>query len=538
MFSGNTGCEAGDGHQDSRRNPRDSEPSTDSGETGHTGDTAHTGETGEVPVAVQGIEAVAVDTTTYAAFGYEVVTFEVTAEAPESYESLYPDTRPTFYVFRPVDVAADEQLPVVLFHHGGAIGDDSVSTPHQCEAGVLQNWVDRHLNGGLSLGWVLAERRWSMVIPRNDWCDGWQGLGFDDPVDPVHHFGFTHEDRALAFVEAGGAGFGVASDQIYLWGTSAGGGAALSSAYRLGRVSGVVWDSGFANFFLYYELPGSDGLPATAELEHIFGGPPYTGEGLPNGEIYERYSMASATSLLESGASLPRTYAGWNEQDQQMDPVHGQAMEHSIASGLAVENGGIHNFNHPYPGEDYHVQTVYKTLPLGYYTYALAEFLAGADLVITEAEQGCSDLPCVGSMQSVVERSDFAAMSGAAGRLSALGEVGTVAEGFVPAEFAAGTRVRVTFAFALASSELLDAADVVATIVAYEGSTEVARLPIEASRLVPPGARAAERDLLTQYANNWLEFTVGDPSKTRVEFRSSGVGELHVDSILWLSSPP
>jgi hypothetical protein len=500
---------------------------SDSGDSDST-DTTDTTDT----AATAGIVLQNLDVTTFSSVGYAVAEYRVTAAAPDAYTSPFPDAEPVFYVLMPADARPDEELPMVLFHHGGAIGDDRTAMPRQCQEVHLDNWLTTQTDGSRSLAWMAAERRWAMVLPRNDWCDGWQGLGPDDPVDPVHHFGGYHESRVLDFMRAGGAGFGVDRAKQYLWGTSAGGGTAVSSAYRDGGFAAVIMDSGFSSFFSYYELPGSDGLPETGDLEDVLGGPPYDVDGNPNGVIYDRYQSGSPDWEITDGGFTPRLFVAWNQQDLNMQPRYGQEMEVAVAAGLPARGAGTHDFNRPFPTTDHHVQTVYLALPNGYYTWALYEFLEGADMQVEEAESGCAAAACVGVVHTAAEDQDYSRYSGGAERESALGEVGVLYRADVPDTVIAGVPTRVAVVLELETAGL-PSTEYIGRIVVAESGVDVGTLSLTAGDLAPPGSTAAGL-LVRQFESTFLSYTPSAAADAEVRFETSGAAVLRIDSAIWL----
>lgn len=510
--------------------PPGPDDSTDSRETAETGETGH--DTAADP-ALAGVRLAGVDRDTFASIGYRVDEYRVTPSGPDAYTSLFAAEEPVFYVLRPRDVAMDERLPLILFHHGGAIGDDRTATPRQCQQEHIDNWITAQLGGSRSLAWLAAERRWTVVIPRNDWCDGWQGLGTADPVDPVHHFGHYHEMRALRFVQAGGAGFRVDADRQYLWGTSAGAGTAVTTGYREQEFAGIVMDSGFSSFFSYYELPGSDGLPETGDLEDVFGGPPFDVDGNPNGEVYTRYQTSSPDWEITDGGYAPRLFVAWNQQDLNMDPRYGNEMLTAVSAGLSPAESGVFDFNRPFPTSDHHVQTVYLDNPNGYYTWALFEFLAGADLQIVEAESGCAAIACVGVVRTSAEGGDYVTSTGGALREGGEGEAGVLYEGDAPLGLVPGTPVRVAVVLDpltpdLAGSELLG------TLVVAEDGVDVAQLPVHASDLAPPG-NTDPLEFIHQYESVFLSYTPSAATHTTLRFETTGASGLRIDSAIWLT---
>jgi hypothetical protein len=179
------------------------------------------------------------DTTTYAEVGYVGSTWNL---APDNYHP-YRDAQgflPSFDLYYPADTEGKE-VPLVVWYHGGAFGNDSNGN---MPAGCGRDDISAMMNstvGTISLvvPWF-AERGWALVMPRNGWCDMWVGQGADDPVD-TGHFGYTHVERVISFLQSGGAGFKTSA--LYGWGTSMGATGAISVAARHGGFDGVIADS-------------------------------------------------------------------------------------------------------------------------------------------------------------------------------------------------------------------------------------------------------------------------------------------------------
>jgi hypothetical protein len=517
---------------DTHDSDADTDTDADTDADGDTDTDADTDADTGYPVVIlgDGVARMSVDTETFAALNYQLVTYEITEEASDAYASLYVGQRPTFHVWRPADALPDERLPLVLFHHGGAMGDDSTETPHQCQAEQIGNWLARHLQGGTGLPWIIALDRAVLLAPRNDWCDGWQGLGPSDPVDPVNHYGYYHEARALDFLRQGWGGFLVDEDALYGWGTSAGAGTIFASAARYGGFDGIIWDSGFSSFLTYYDQIGSDGEPTHAELEHIFGGAPYDEAGEPNGEIYTRYAENSATWLIGDGDLGIRTALGWNTQDLQLDPVNGSQMEEALAAS-SVE-WATHEFDHEYPGETHHVQTIYLPPPQGYFPQAYLRFLHGASMVFVEAEDGCTSATCVGTAVTSADATDFAAYSHGAGLVLAAGTEGVLYEEAVPASVVAGEAVTVGVAIEGRASAW-DAGVVVAQVSYVEDGVTM-NAKILTSDQLALGDTPDNASVLQQYDSTWMSFVPGAPETGVIRVESSGEVEIRLDGVFYM----
>jgi hypothetical protein len=180
------------------------------------------------------------------------------------------------------------------------------------------------------------------------------------------------------------------------------------------------------------------------------------------------------------------------------------------------------------------VQAFYLPPPLGYYTFAIFEFLEGDRVRFDEAEAACPDSDCIGQVRRVDDDRDFSRYSGAAGREAAEGESGVLVRAAGPTELVAGGKARVAMVLeAIGGSEPLDGATAVGTIAWVEGGVTVASKELRAGALAF-GDTAPTRTLLRQYQDTWLGFTPVDPANGYVEFSTTGAATLRVDSVAWL----
>jgi acetyl esterase/lipase len=486
-----------------------------------------------------GVEVVSIDKKNFADFGYELVTYQVTDEAPDPYDSLFDGEQPTFYVWRPMDVSPDEELPLLVWFHGGAIGDDTAAEsggdfPDACSySNITEDFIATNLQGPSKAPKLAADRRWAMVLVRNDWCDAWQGWGPDDPVDPERHYGYYHAARTMDWLREGHAGFEVDDDKIFGWGTSAGSTAAVIAASRYPEMDAVAFDSGLSSFITYYERAGTDYGTTTAEMEHIFGGAPYDEDGEPNGEVYERYQAASPDSLILDGGLRIPIFIAWNNMDANVGAVHAQDLISAVSATYGEDTRWYaHDYNHQYPGDRGHVQTIYAFPPLGYSPYAIFEFFDGYRVAFVEAEEGCARTECVGDVIDDSLDTTISGFSQALGREGGPGESGLLYSGPMPPGLAAGHEVRVSMAMKATGHETLDPATEIGKLVYVEGGVTIAEEPLLAGNLSVSGASDAE--VINQYDNSWLSFEVGDPAQGELKVFTYGLNTLRLDMAIYL----
>ena len=434
-------------------------------------------------------------------------------------------------MLRPSDLAEDEVLPTLVFSHGGAIGDDTEETPFPCQLPNIQGWLRRHLKGSSSVVVMAAARRWGVVMPRNDWCDAWQGLGRDDPIDPEHHFGYYHFSRVIDFTLAGGAGFQVDPDQLYAWGTSGGSISAVTTTYRYGGFKAVVWDSGISSFLSYWDLIGSDLGSSEAEMRHIFGGSPYDEDGQP-GSYYEDYQRASPNWQLSEGGHPARVFVAWNNQDLNLEPQHGQEMVSAAEAGKSPGDWGSHDFDHAYPVETHHVQTLYGQVPLGYFPYAIFGFLEGGQLSFSEAEAGCSE-PGDGCVGTVKEGEDSRGYSAGGIRQAEVGEVGVLYTGPLPEWVAPGELMTLAFAFDATLESPMEPGSIIGVLEYLEGEEVVASKNITTEHIVT-GNDVTRTDWLRQYESTWLGVRPVAPGQGIFRFQTTGNAKIRLDAVIFL----
>jgi hypothetical protein len=537
------------GGDDSDPGGDDGGDDTDSGDGGDGGDDTDSGDGGGgddggddtgiddfEPYTVGDWTAVSSNRKDFAAFGYELLEFNISETASEPYESLYEGKVPTFYVYKPLGTDKSDTVPLLVWLHGGTIGDDTAvelgkgAWPDACNPANVQTFVDKTFQAPSFIPAFVADRGWAMVIPRGDWCDVWSGLGPDDPVDPDRHFGYYHAKKAVDFVRAGNAGF--LTSELYGWGTSAGAGAVFSFSYRYGGFSGVIFDSGLASTFNYEAETGDP------SLQHIFGGEAYTESGEPNGDVYERYAITSAATLVEDYGYTVPTFVAWNTLDAQVPPQQPNLLIDAMDANYgAAVNHGSHDFDHLAPTGTYHVQSIYGLIPWGYFGYSFVDFLEGKDVIIVEAEDGCATegVCTTGEVKSVAEDPSLTNYSKSTVIQVLPGSVGVAYSAPLPDGIQDGDTVTVAAVIKAAGH-----GGIKDTIPLYEMSYSEGGSPV--SLAVPAGDMVPEKvddELiwLNQYSSTRFSFTVTDASAGELSIRTTGAAVLYVDAVIYAVDP-
>ena len=504
---------------------KDGPPDTDTDPVVETGgDSQETGEPVDTaPPVVDGIQLQELRTNDYEEWGYELATYGV---VDGEYMAVDGEL-PLFYVVRPAaGEGTDGALPLLVWFHGGHIGDDSNGEiPENCGRSSIDANIEMVLGEASLVTEFLSQRRWALLLPRNDWCDGGFGRGDEDPVDPQNHWGYRHLERSLDWVLAGNAEVDASGPRMG-WGTSAGGAWAVVGAHRYGGFSGLVLDSAACDSVL---LHGQD----ARSMEHIFGGAPED-EGADT-EATPRYLEASCTALVASGDLAVPTYVAWNNEDliipsNQPSQLITVLQTANLASGLRY---GEHDFAHGAPSPNNHVQTRLRNLPWAYTTEAMYSFLEGKRVLWREVEDACAPEDCpVGT--SVTEGPEWANYSGGgvvraqpaegAGKMAQLGLPPGVPLG-QPAE--AVLVVKVTGIDGLAGNTQ------VLTISYAEGENRTETHLV--AEVFAPATGATDEDLVQQALGTRLAFT---PSLAgTISVRTHGVGDVALDAILLVVSP-
>ena len=344
-------------------------------------------------------------------------TWVLSPEYPEAYPSLFESDTPSFYVLHPDPIP--ETAKVMWWFHGSAFGLDTTETPRGCTPDIVIPAAKRIVNSENVPAALLSHHDWIIVAPRNDWCDMWRGEGSEDISDPEHHFGARHFREVLNFVRSGGLGF--TPSQEALWGTSMGGVGAMRAQLLHGGFSSLIMDSSPSSALLFYEL--EHGPNDQAALEHVFGGGPYLSDGTTS-SFFEAYQLGSAEFLIQEGLLNLPIFAHFNTLDAVTPVNHPHAIREAIAE-YGVTGSGVHDHNHPYPGQDAHVQTLGgPNLDQGYTASAMLYFSMGEQVQWIEAESLCPSCTA-GQVINAAANPNLKSLSGGAGRLLSESENGT-----------------------------------------------------------------------------------------------------------------
>jgi hypothetical protein len=522
------------GPVDTSDSQRDSMVDTDDTEPGETGETAETDEPWPWPTDTEFIVKT-VDDETWAEDGYITLLYELHPEADAWYDSLLDDENAAFYMLVPEDVQPEEQLTMLMWFHGGAIGDDRnpEKMPDRCTKEKVMSNALKAVENDLLPTAVARNQRWAVVIPRNDWCDSWLGHGPDDPIDPVRHYGSYHVGRVLDFLYEGGAGF-QPSGQLYGWGTSMGGTAAILAAHRHGRFTGIIADSPPSSMFLYYELNtfGED----DAIMEHILGGPPYDELGEPT-EWWENYYWASGETVIASGELQVPLYIIWNTSDTLCDPPHVELLIDAMNAAYPDEvRHGEHDMAHRSPGTAYHTQSTSPYPPQGYSGSLLIDFLQGSWLTWTEMEDGCTGptakmcpLGTVTTQDDVPTIADYSA--GAVRMVGPPDGAGVAWCDVLPEGFEAGDVITANFvveARGVTASRL----DTPLLHLAYLEDVPLVEKTLVVDDFLPEDDLDIDR-AIAQFEATTLDITVGDPSAGVLCAQVYGEASLYLDSVVY-----
>ncbi len=477
----------------------------------------------------------AVDDETWAEDDYITLTYNLHPEADEHYDSILEGEDATFYLMVPEDVQPTEELTILTWFHGGAIGDDSdpENLPDRCTAEKVMGNALKAVQDELLPTSVARKERWAVLIPRNDWCDSWLGDGPSDPVDPQRHYSQYHVGRVLDFIHSGDAGF-QPSGELYGWGTSMGGTAAIVAAHRHPRFTGLVIDSPPSSMFLYYELNtfGEDDII----MEHILGGPPYDEKGQPT-EWYDNYYWASAETIIASGEMQVPMYVIWNSEDQLCDPPHVEVLIEAMNTTYPADvRHGEHDLDHRSPGDQYHTQSTSPLPPQGYSGALLIDSLEGAWLTWTEVEDGCQgDLEGLCTVGEVLDQDAIETISdysrGAVRIVTPADGAGVAYCGHLPEGFEAGDQLRATAIVVARGIGTTSPDDPVLTLTYAEGEV-VAEQALGSADFMDDGAGTVS-SAMDQYEATAIEFVVADPTQGTLCARVEGEATLYLDSIVY-----
>jgi len=287
--------------------------------------------------------------------GYEVSTYEVA-------DLLSPAGKPArFHLLHPKGDWQGGTL--VLNLHGGGIDDDSEQAAGEldrCGEANAQGRVEPVLHAS-AIPQLAAEHGWLLLAPENPWCDGWFGLGDEDPVDTGHR-GFVLADRAVAWVQEN-----YPVERVVVVGHSLGSlGTVWYANHR--EVAAILVDSGPPDVHAWYTDPDySSEEPAVVRrgLEHVLGTP---------SEAADRYAAASLVAGVPSA-----TFHLYSS----LDPLSIDVQHEPVEAVLAASGQRYVDYDadHLLPK---HPQTV--RMGALYASVAGMRFLAGDTVVLIEGE--------------------------------------------------------------------------------------------------------------------------------------------------------
>jgi hypothetical protein len=516
----------GDDTQDTNKTT-DTTTTDTSGTVTETGTTVtETGETGATVVTPPaGLDLVSVDVDKYAELGYELATYEFGEDFETQYTTLAGD-RPFFHVYRPIG-GTTEALDLLLWFHGGHIGNDESEVPSNCSDETISYNINLILGGGSLVTRFVAERKWALVIPSSNWCDGGVGLGPDDLVDPENHWGWVHNKNILDLATGGHLGFNM-GDDLYSWGTSAGATASVTAAYRYPGFTGMIVDSGGCDQVLMFDRD-------PFAMAHIFGGNPYKPDGSES-QFYPNYQEASCTWQVENGLRVPM-YIPYNQQDLAIPPEQPEALLENVdrVYPRAGVNYGSHDYDHLSPGGNYHVQTRSRNLPFGYSTGLMMQFLEGSLVYWREAEWGCvNSTDCTAGAASIgaQEWDNYSNTGGISVRPNS--EAGVILTSRIDQNINDGDEVEVVV---IVRAESMDTVDATAEYLrlSYTDNDSSTETVFTAGEFAPE-TQATDQELMDQYLGSRLQFVPLDVDSGTVTVEYLGEGGLKLDALVFVVS--
>lgn len=335
-----------------------------------------------------GVRQLSTSTGGYAGYGYQVDTFELTA----GYALDIPTPegeRPRFLVAWPTTDDLATPHPVTLFLHGGSTDIDSADDPDGEADRCTRAWSNTQANRVINASpyaLLLAEQGHIIVAPLNAYCDGWAGLGADDPADTLHA-GERLAESALGYVLWGQSRFAIDTDLVTLAGSSLGGIGLSWTLARVPEIDQIVMDSAVGDFVRYSTEAGYseyDLATRTARGEHVIGGPAFDDEAMTiPSSWYDRYVEHSLELLIEDGTFTQPIFQLYNDQDPLCP---GAANRDTVAVvEAAYDPSGIRHTDHDVDHDDPAHGQLTDRKPL-YGSWGASRFAMGHHVAYFEAE--------------------------------------------------------------------------------------------------------------------------------------------------------
>jgi len=533
-----TGCKKSDPHTEESASP---DTPIESIETGM--DTQET-DTPNIPSFIRTEQ----DTELYSNFAYVLDTYTLQPDSLEPYDSLFPDEeledgsiydhRPTFYLLRPADSELPVEKALILFH-GGTVANDSEyletgELPKVCLSEKIISLSRYLLDRQLFPVSMAVDRGWYVVIPRNDWCDGWLGLGPKDP-SASWHYGFYHLQRTMDFLLQENEDL-VFPSKRYGWGTSSGGSAVAYAAAHYGGFERLIVDSAPSDMVLYHEAD-----PIIMEFQ--FGGPPLNDANEPS-DFYAAYLEASAQALVEAGKLRTPMFVPWNSKDLSIDSGHPKGLLTALKNTYTDEGiaFGGKDLAHRSPGETFHVQSTSTTVPGAYTPHALFDFLEGADLQWQEVEDGCTaeGLPSCEVGEQIKANSTSPGvhhtLSGGSGRTAAPGSSpGLLWTDTLPENLPTNTPIRVLLA--IKTAELEDVPkDTAIGALRLKTNVQEKEVEFQVGDFYDTSEKSIH-NILAQLKKTTLPFQLQTGEEGTLEWQNYGVGRVLLDCAIFTSIP-
>jgi hypothetical protein len=477
------------------------------------------------------------DYKTHENYDYVIETWSIGPAADNYFETVL-ETQRVFYLLRPVTFTAETRdVPMLVFLHGGAVGDDSsedyydVKDPYTTNCGLARNVAKATLFGPMALNDLTMARGWVTIAPENLWCDFWVGRGESDPVDTENHKSYVHVTEVMDFMHVGGGGF--VPTKTYLWGTSSGGAGSMPiSHWYEGGVDGVIADSPPCNMLSYYD-------DDKRSLEHIFGGPPFDDEaGTIKSKWHQNYLDPSCTWLVSDDNYSVPIFVPYNSQDQLTATYNTTALSDNMDTYLASAGVryGHHDFDHASPGSTYHVQSVLGGLPGPYTTELMLRFLEGKELFWTEAESSCLDGDClIGDIDSEIDNPDYKweKFSKAAGRsVSASAGTGVALSEPLPEAIGNGDEITATIMVVTVDIDALEPKEVVFVIEYEEAGVSKSRAEIVSTDLATQINNSGV-NIRTHIQATELNFVVENRDLGKLTVTVNGKTDLNFDGVVY-----